>query len=364
MISNSLLVAGAVFLVVLSIGQLLVQNRNSSNILLFVLLSVCSLWVLHAFLFRYGTFEQYPHLHKVYLPLLCLTGSLWYAYTVSLHKTDSNFKYSAYHLIPVAICFLLSLPFFLQDADYKRNYIEIDLIGIPSVMMYMATRLAEFTLVFYFIKTLLFLRKYVNFKNSKTLGVSELLAILSITALLASILRTIGATTGKMTVSVLIPTSMTLLVFLSLHFASYRIPAVLALRKSNRKIIPAADKQESLEKYSQHIRSEELYLDANLKIDRVARKVGVPIREISQAINDADMNFNEYINKFRIEHAKDLLVKDAKMTILDVMMNSGFNNKGVFYTHFKSSTGMAPGAYRKKLTTKSNPVPEQQSVKE
>lgn len=352
MIPNSLLVAGAIFLVVLSVGQLLVRHRNSSNKFLFVLLSVCSLWVLHAYLFRYGVVNQYPHLNKVYLPFLCLTGSLWYAYIVSLHKTDSQFKYSLMHFIPVGVCFLLSIPFLLQDAEYKKYYIEINLADFPSITMYLATRLAEMTLITYFVLTLMFLKKYLNIRSIKSLGLSELLALLTIIALLASIVRLVGATTGKMTVSVLIPTSMALLVFLSLHFVSYRIPAILGLPRSKRKALPIAVKKKALDDYSEKIRSKELYLDANLKIDGVARKLGIPSREISQAINDANMNFNEYINKFRIAHAKHLMEKNPKASILDVMMDSGFNNKGVFYKHFSNVTGMTPGAYKKTLTEK------------
>ena len=59
------------------------------------------------------------------------------------------------------------------------------------------------------------------------------------------------------------------------------------------------------------------------------------------------MNFNEFINQYRIEYAKNLLNAETKKTILDVAYESGYNSKSAFYKHFTSVTSMTPAQYRK-----------------
>ncbi|WP_196160711.1 AraC family transcriptional regulator [Reinekea sp. G2M2-21] len=98
----------------------------------------------------------------------------------------------------------------------------------------------------------------------------------------------------------------------------------------------------------QFMREHQPYLDPNLTLVQVARKLGVPGRELSSFINNRlGCNFSDYIANWRIGKAKDLL-QDANcgMSITDVLYASGFNSKSVFNTHFKKQTGMTPSQWR------------------
>lgn len=97
-----------------------------------------------------------------------------------------------------------------------------------------------------------------------------------------------------------------------------------------------------------------IYLNAGLTLKSLARQLHLPQRRVSIAINvAAGKNFSEYINGFRIEHAKSLLrdLDDRQATILDVMLESGFNTKSNFNHTFKSVTGMTPLQYKKTIQT-------------
>ncbi len=94
----------------------------------------------------------------------------------------------------------------------------------------------------------------------------------------------------------------------------------------------------------------ELYLVANLNIEEFARQVGVHYREVSAIINSHfNTNFFEFVNSYRIKKAKALLQDPGcvQMTIMDILLASGFNSKSSFNRFFKRYTGMSAADFRK-----------------
>ena len=92
------------------------------------------------------------------------------------------------------------------------------------------------------------------------------------------------------------------------------------------------------------------YLNHLLTLDNLAAQTVMPPRQLSQVINrHFNKNFFEFINSYRIEESKALLSKEenAKVTMLDVMAQAGFNSKATFNTFFKKIVGMTPTQYRK-----------------
>lgn len=57
----------------------------------------------------------------------------------------------------------------------------------------------------------------------------------------------------------------------------------------------------------------------------------------------------EYLQKTRIEAAKKML-EESRYTILEVMMESGYNDLKTFRTLFKKNVGMTPKSYREKFS--------------
>jgi AraC-like DNA-binding protein len=68
---------------------------------------------------------------------------------------------------------------------------------------------------------------------------------------------------------------------------------------------------------------------------------------LAKAIRSStQMTILEYINKWRIEHAKYLLLHDMNQTIEAVSMDSGFTSTRNFYRLFKETFGMSPTEFR------------------
>ncbi|MGW8394847.1 helix-turn-helix domain-containing protein [Pseudoduganella sp. HUAS MS19] len=114
----------------------------------------------------------------------------------------------------------------------------------------------------------------------------------------------------------------------------------------NRKLAEA-DARAILGSLDELMRSEKLYLNPNLTLALLARKAGNLQTTISQVINDnLGKTFNLYINEFRIEHAKELLVRESHLNMELVAERSGFNSNSTFFSAFKKIVGQTPASYR------------------
>ncbi|EGA64059.1 helix-turn-helix domain-containing protein [Vibrio brasiliensis] len=96
------------------------------------------------------------------------------------------------------------------------------------------------------------------------------------------------------------------------------------------------------------IRQDSLYLDPELTLSKLTRKLGVPAKQISIAVNQIHkQNISKLVNEYRVEHAKQSLIS-TQDTITQIFMNSGFQTKSNFNREFSRLTGMTPSEYRKR----------------
>lgn len=88
-----------------------------------------------------------------------------------------------------------------------------------------------------------------------------------------------------------------------------------------------------------------LYLDPDLTLTRLARRLGLPVKTLSSAINRVTgENVSRYINARRIKAACDALASGQSVT--EAMLSAGFNTKSDFNREFLRVTGKTPREYR------------------
>ena len=100
------------------------------------------------------------------------------------------------------------------------------------------------------------------------------------------------------------------------------------------------------------VRMRSLYLQPELKVATLAQALAIPDYRVSRAICRAlgYSNFNQYINRYRIEHAQKLLTEEPERSVLAIGIDSGFGSIGPFNRTFKAVTGMTPRQYRASLS--------------
>lgn len=97
--------------------------------------------------------------------------------------------------------------------------------------------------------------------------------------------------------------------------------------------------------------NDKIFLDNEITLTTVAGKLGISVHDASFLINEATgSNFYNYINRYRVEEAKKLLTSGrvAKLNMLGIAFESGFNSKTTFNTAFKKLVGVSPSEYAKK----------------
>jgi len=91
---------------------------------------------------------------------------------------------------------------------------------------------------------------------------------------------------------------------------------------------------------------QELFKDPELTLKRLARRTGVPDRDLSLAVNQiAHMSFSQFVNQIRLEEAARLL-RGTSDPVTQIQEKSGFLTRSNFYREFQKHYGMSPGAYR------------------
>ena len=102
-----------------------------------------------------------------------------------------------------------------------------------------------------------------------------------------------------------------------------------------------AARRTALERVDRALRDERLYLDPDLSLERLARRVGVPAKRLSAAINEYyGENVSRHVNRHRIEHACALLEAGRPITV--AVFESGFNTRSNFTREFSRILGCSP----------------------
>lgn len=90
----------------------------------------------------------------------------------------------------------------------------------------------------------------------------------------------------------------------------------------------------------------ELYKNEDLSLAKLARRSGLPARELSAAINRATgLNVSQFVNNRRIAEACRLL-RESERTVTGIMLDVGFSTKSNFNREFRRVTGLSPAQYR------------------
>ncbi|MFY7671065.1 helix-turn-helix domain-containing protein [Tenacibaculum sp. MEBiC06402] len=92
------------------------------------------------------------------------------------------------------------------------------------------------------------------------------------------------------------------------------------------------------------------YLNKQLNIDYLATKLNTKPHYLSQTFTrEIKENFNDFVNRYRIEYSKNLLtsLEYKNLKIEAIAEESGFNNKVTFYKAFSKFENTTPSKFRK-----------------
>ncbi len=95
---------------------------------------------------------------------------------------------------------------------------------------------------------------------------------------------------------------------------------------------------------------EKMYQREDIKLAELASQLEITPHQLSEYLNtQAKKNFTSFINSYRIEEAKTLLLDPDKL-VVEIAYQVGFNTRASFNRVFKDEEGITPTEYKKRHT--------------
>lgn len=310
----------------------------------------------------------YPHLLKVQDSVQFLGAPLLFLYVRTLIKRGAGTgKKDLLHFIPFGLSFLYLTPFYFQSGEAK-------LFSIASYFYFwqrwsfVRSAALIIQVIIYLSLIALMLAAYSRSLKRETSSSDKsvlpqvrfilvTLIVIWVMGVLKFVLTTLYPAYNTATVDLLVPASLSVFVYAMAYNGLRRtelLTGVGDLPPSPRRYEKSTLTLERSDTYLQRLldlmNTEKPYLNPALTLQKLAKALAVSPHHLSQTINEQlNQNFIDFINSYRIEEAKRMLLDPAKKhyTILAVSEEVGFNSKSAFNTAFKKHVNMTPSEFRK-----------------
>ncbi|WP_188150699.1 AraC family transcriptional regulator [Teredinibacter waterburyi] len=153
----------------------------------------------------------------------------------------------------------------------------------------------------------------------------------------------------------------TLILVVSLFIVSFSYSDKLLITKfeSDRPIKDSEVSNETRKKIIEAMEEGKVYLDGRLNIESFSKKIDANYRDVSAVINkEFNTNFFDYVNMFRVDEAIARLADESKKdcTILDILLESGFNSRSAFHRFWKRRISVSPSEFRRQVLSNSKDI--------
>lgn len=92
----------------------------------------------------------------------------------------------------------------------------------------------------------------------------------------------------------------------------------------------------------------QFHKNTNIKLKDISKELQISSHQLSQLLNDnLGKSFAQFINEYRIEEAKQLLIENTNFTLEAIGFEAGFSSKSNFYATFKKIVGLTPSEFKK-----------------
>ena len=306
-------------------------------------------------------YKYYRPLHLFPFPYKWLIGAGFYFYIKNqfpLSKSETPYhKKEWYFLAPAFIYLLLKTYWF--SISIKENSYRITSVIVESNFFRIHEYFFLFFTLYIGIASLLFLRKHENkvvLKSATALKwlkklTKVFIIITSIDILLFSFDLIIHS--GNETIEFYYATLIINGAFIYwIGFMGFTKSKLFFNNFKYESENPKSLREDISKKLRLIIEEEKIYLNPNLTLSELSKTINVSSKELSKYLNETlGMNFSEYINNYRIEEVKGLMLsKEAdKYTLVSLAEKAGFSSKSTFNAIFKKVTGYTPSAYRKNI---------------
>jgi len=354
---DNVIIIGFGLSLLMAISQITKTSKTQRDYLLFFLylsltLTQLSIWNVSA-----NMELKFPHLNELDPPFLSLFGPLiYFLYRDLMNESFVIKRQDIIHFLPFVISSGIMLPYYFNSADYKRS-LAISMFESYSISPVTVSFSIGFVIsVIYFIFivrgfSILFAIELIK----KDLPARIIMMLLLIVAVTFTFILT-----GVIARNYLFIKLGIAFLSLSLGYIQVMNNQHSGLFQATRAIIEKAEARKDLLKnyniedmailLDYEMTVHKPYLNDELTLENLAVKINLGRHQLSQLLNEhIGMNFNTYVNLFRIREAISLMIHDKKRSATSISYAVGFINYMTFQKSFKKTAGESPAVFKKKI---------------
>ncbi len=335
--------------------QLIVKQRRVPN-LTATLINLCNGINIHASiqLFLGNQFES-PRVLFLLFPALFAVGPLLLLYNTSIYSRQSRYRGSfMLTFIPAVTALAGDVVFQLLPLETRREVIQAAFALEPvNVLVIAAVLAAVYALPF--LGYLLFIQLSI-LRGGEAEHREELTVTAAViaTGILGAIFLFTGFISGLrhlfLANAVLLSLNQMTMFFEHTRSPFYfqLVQKEIARHRYRISTLRGIDTESILRRLDYLFKEEKIYRDYELTLQKLAESLHVTPHQLSELMNEKlKVNFNNYVNKYRVEEARDLLINEPESTIISICFHVGFNSKSSFNSAFKKFTGLKPSDLRR-----------------
>ncbi|GMN11385.1 hypothetical protein MTsPCn9_10080 [Croceitalea sp. MTPC9] len=337
LISSAGLLHGITFAIYLTFFK---KKKSITNYLLSLILLIMAFRIGKSVMLNFGDNLE-PLFIFSGLALLLLIGPLLRWYVKAMTTTDFKFSFfSLIEIIPFLTIFVIS--FFVPENIFETSQQKI-IILFSSILIFCYLHLI--TYIFIANNATKKLKKKNLNQTKSQRAIFEWLRLLIIGFIIIWVSYVSNIVDNS--IPYIIGPILYSFVIYFLSFKAYQLKII----DIDGNVFKTDNGSQLFSKISSLIIDEKLYLESTISLASLSKIIGESTQKTSQIINEyAKQNFNDYINCYRIEEAKKLLINQSneKYTISSIAFDSGFSSLSSFNSAFKKFQGTTPSLYRKK----------------
>jgi len=347
---------GGGFAWVLALGQVSLEYRSRNNYLLACYFFLTGIWLILGSIIHLGGTGWFPfNIYLVILPSFYASMPLLFFYGRGI--IDHEYRIAPGHLVHFilpGLSLLILAPFSMTQLNLygvmnffeHRNY-RVDEI-LASAIMYSAIVVGVFYLIWMIRDTKRLMAEASDSQNHSIRILLYVARFLVLLMIFWFVDRFLSLGWSQITYAVASST------IIGSFLISNRYPEfllVVQLEAENARYttsqIDSLDTECVISQIEHLMTSSKTFLTDKITLKGLAETLGITSHQLSEILNQKlNKSFNQLVNEYRINEAKEILLQDPDRKILAVAYDVGFNSPSAFYKAFQKFLGMTPTRFR------------------
>jgi AraC family transcriptional regulator len=95
-------------------------------------------------------------------------------------------------------------------------------------------------------------------------------------------------------------------------------------------------------------------MHGRIRLSEIARECGLSVSHFARSFKTSfGSSTHQWLIRHRIDHSKQLMTR-TNMSLIDIAIQSGFNDQAAFTRTFHQVVGLSPGRWRRLQTTENS----------